>query len=73
MRGPMKRLLARLRRRALLAMGIEIDDVIPENVIKQAREQISQERARSSVESIAHSVMGASENRFQQHRPEGKQ
>lgn len=68
----MRKLLRRLGQRALDAL-VQIDDVIPENVIKQAREQISGQRARSSVESIAHSVMGASENRFQQHRPEGKQ
>jgi hypothetical protein len=68
-------MIPRMRRllRRLLDALVTVDDVIPDNVIKQAREQITYARARSSVESIAHSALGASENRFNQHRPDGVQ
>ena len=63
----------KLARRALTAIGVTVDDVIPDVVIEQARAQITYARARSSVESIAHTALSSSETRYSQPRPEGVQ
>ena len=65
--------VCKLARRALDALGIVIDDVIPDVVIEQARAQITYARARLSVESIANTALSSSETRYPQARPDGVQ
>ena len=63
--------VCKLARRALGALGVTIDDVIPDVVIEQARAQITYARAKLSVESIAHTALSSSETRYPQPRPDG--
>jgi hypothetical protein len=57
----------------MAALGVTIDDVIPDVVIEQARAQITYARARLSVESIANTALSSSETRYPQARPDGVQ
>jgi hypothetical protein len=57
----------------MAALGVTIDDVIPDVVIEQARAQITYARARLSVESIANTALSSSETRYPQPRPDGVQ
>ena len=65
--------LRRLGQRALDALGVTVDDVIPDVVIEQARAQITYARAKLSAESIAHTALSSSETRYQQPQPDGVQ
>jgi len=65
--------VCKLARRAFAALGVTIDDVIPDAVIEQARVQITYARARLSVESIANTALSSSETRYPQARPDGVQ
>jgi len=65
--------VCKFARRAMAALGVTIDDVIPDVVIEQARAQITYARARLSVESIANTALSSSETRYPQARPDGVQ
>ena len=65
--------VCKLARRALTALGVTLDDVIPDVVIEQARVQITYARAKLSAEAIAHTALSSSETRYPQPRPEGVQ
>jgi len=65
--------VCKFARRAMTALGIVIDDVIPDVVIEQARAQITYARAKLSAEAIAHTALSSSETRYPQARPDGVQ